>query len=70
MALCVGITKQAAAGYEPHEYTEPGTGLVLEYNLYVPNNYDAAKKYPLLVFLHAAGQADVSLIAALRRKAR
>ncbi|RYZ08044.1 MAG: hypothetical protein EOO73_10145 [Myxococcales bacterium] len=49
---------QAWAGYEPHKYTEPGTGLVLEYNLYVPANYDAGRKYPLLVFLHAAGTAD------------
>lgn len=56
IALSLGVTSQAAADYEPHKYTEPGTGLVLEYNLYVPNDYDENQEYPLLVFLHAAGQ--------------
>ncbi|MDF3068943.1 MAG: esterase [Polyangiaceae bacterium] len=58
-ALAGGATLATAgsawAGYEPHKYTEPGTGLVLEYNLYVPDGYEAGRKYPLLVFLHAAG---------------
>lgn len=54
--MCVLLTtNHAAAGYEGHKYVEPGTGLVLEYNLYVPASYDATKKYPLLIFLHAAG---------------
>lgn len=56
VAVCVLLTtSRANAGYEGHKYVEPGTGLVLEYNLYVPAQYDATKKYPLLVFLHAAG---------------
>jgi Putative esterase len=57
-ALCLAITSQASAGYEGHKYTEPGTGQVLEYNLYVPNDYDETKSYPLLVFLHAANNTN------------
>lgn len=47
--------RQARADYEPRTYKEPGTGRVLDYNLYVPDDYNPAKKYPILVFLHAAG---------------
>jgi hypothetical protein len=54
--LCWGVA--ARADYEPHKYTEPGSGRVLEYYLYVPEGYDEAQKYPLLVLLHAAGQPE------------
>ena len=45
----------ARADYEPNRYEEPGTKQVLEYNLYVPGNLVPGTKYPLLVYLHAAG---------------
>lgn len=47
-------TALASADYQANKYTEPGTNLVLEYNLYVPANVVAGTKYPLLVYLHAA----------------
>ena len=47
----------ARADYQANMYTDPATNEVLQYNLFVPNNYDPATKYPLLVFLHAAGTA-------------
>lgn len=37
-------------------YTDPNyDNKQLMYNLYVPENYDSSKKYPLVVFMHDAG---------------
>lgn len=36
-------------------FTDPGTGLTLAYNLYVPADYDPARRYPLVLFMHDAG---------------
>ena len=36
-------------------YTDP-LGNMLPYRLFVPKNYDAAKAYPLVTFLHGAGE--------------
>ncbi len=35
--------------------SDPATGNVVEYNLYVPKNYDPSKSYPLVLFMHDAG---------------
>lgn len=48
-------TPAAQADYQPKKYTDPATNEVLDYNLYVPDTIDPQVKYPLLVFLHAAG---------------
>lgn len=37
------------------EFHDPKTGDKLKYNLFTPANYDAAKSYPLVLFMHDAG---------------
>lgn len=41
--------------YEKKEYT-PGNGKVLPYRILYPEQYDKSKKYPLILFLHGAGE--------------
>jgi poly(3-hydroxybutyrate) depolymerase len=54
--LWPGVSK---ADYVGNKYTDPTTGQVLEYNVYVPAGYDQTKKYPLMVFLHAANTNQI-----------
>ena len=44
-----------AGDYEPAVYTD-AAGKTLSYQLHKPKDYDAAKKYPLVVFLHGSGE--------------
>ncbi len=48
------LSRSASADYVPNKYTDATTGEVLEYNVFVPVGYDAAKSYPLTVVMHAA----------------
>ncbi|RWR07926.1 peptidase [Paenirhodobacter populi] len=37
------------------EFNDPETGKLLRYNLFVPKDYDPARRYPLVLFMHDAG---------------
>nr|WP_249291466.1 hypothetical protein [Campylobacter curvus] len=47
------------------EFKDPKTGQTLRYNLFVPKNYDKAKSYPLVLFMHDAGVTGTNTIATL-----
>ena len=51
------------------EYKDPTNGNILKYNLYVPKNYNKNKSYPLVLFIHDAGNvsnnSDITLIQGL-----
>lgn len=41
---------------QPHLFTDSATGKTLPYRIFIPANYDATKTYPLILFLHGAGE--------------
>lgn len=51
--------------YQLLSFTDPETGFVMEYELFVPEDYDASQSYPMIMFIpdsRAAGQdAEYSL---------
>lgn len=45
--------------YQLLTFTDPDTGFVMQYELFVPENYDAAERYPMIMFIpdsRAAGR--------------
>ncbi len=46
--------------FQQLEFTDPNTGITLNYNLYSPKNYDACKSYPLVLFIHDMGVVSVN----------
>ncbi len=48
-------------------YTDAETNLTMPYNIYLPSNYDSAKKYPIVFALHGSGQRSQSLDMVLKR---
>lgn len=41
--------------FQTLRFKDPETGLLLDYNLYIPKNLDPDAKYPLVLFMHDAG---------------
>lgn len=49
--------------FKQETYKDPKTGKSITYNLYLPDNYDASKKYPMVVFI-----ADASCVSSNPKK--
>ncbi len=54
-----------ADDFEARTYTSPD-GQLLSYRLLTPRNYDAKEKYPVVLFLHGAGERGSDNQAQLR----
>ncbi|MDB5855842.1 MAG: hypothetical protein JWR22_3883 [Herminiimonas sp.] len=48
--------KPVADAFLKFNYTDAATGASMPYRLFVPVNYDPAKRYPLVMFLHGGGE--------------
>ncbi len=62
------VPAQPAEIYAARTFTSPD-GRTLGYRLLMPKNYDAAQKYPLVLFLHGAGERGTDNIAQLKNGA-
>ena len=53
--------------FQQFRFTDPQTGLQLSYNLFVPKDYDAAKSYPLVLFMHDLGVTGTNPMRTLQQ---
>ncbi|MCB0166559.1 MAG: prolyl oligopeptidase family serine peptidase, partial [Anaerolineae bacterium] len=51
------LIAETESKFQPYTYTDTETDLTLPYNLYLPDDYDPAKSYPMVVFI-----ADMSVV--------
>ena len=49
--ICTSITAPIIEKFQQFTYTDPATGISMPYNLFLPEGYDANKKYPLIFFV-------------------
>ena len=67
-ALFAPFVSRAAEAYEARTFAGEGGGQ-MGYRLLTPRNYDAKKKYPLVLFLHGAGERGTDNAAQLKHGA-
>ena len=63
----LSLREQIAPKFQTLTFIDPETGLSMDYNLFVPKNYDPAKKYPLLMFIADASTAGLGAMAPLKQ---
>ena len=45
------LIKTEVPKFKQFTYTDENSGIIIEYNLFIPNNYDVNKKYPMVQFI-------------------
>lgn len=53
--------------FRQFRFTDPATGLMLDYNLFVPMGYDPAQSYPLVLFMHDGGVTGSNPLRTLKQ---
>src|SRR4051794_20424151 len=68
LAFVAPVASRAADEYEPRTFTG-ADGAQLGYRLLKPRDFDATKKYPLVLFLHGSGERGTDNTAQLKNGA-
>lgn len=61
------VTNLVVDDFRQAEFSDPKTGDRLKYNLFIPRDYDPAKSYPLVLFMHDAGATSTDPLTTLRQ---
>ena len=63
------VLNRLVDAFQPRSVTDAATGITLKYNLFVPRDYDPARTYPLVLFMHDASATsevqDTTLVQGL-----
>lgn len=59
------VSRLVVDDFKPLYYTDADTGNTLMYNLYVPENYDETKSYPMVMFVHDASAVNTEISTTL-----
>ncbi len=61
------VSNLVADSFAQHIFSDPATGDAVQYNLFVPRNYDPSRSYPLVLFMHDAGVTDTDVKTTLKQ---
>ncbi|MBQ9314294.1 MAG: prolyl oligopeptidase family serine peptidase [Clostridia bacterium] len=61
------ILAEVESKYQQLEFQDSETGITLAYNLFVPENYDESKEYPLILFMTDSSVVGKNTTAALEQ---
>lgn len=61
----LAMRAQIAPTFKQLTFTDEKTGVTMDYNLFIPKNYDASKKYPLVLFMADASTVGKGVMAPL-----
>lgn len=53
----LSVIREGSSQFVQHTYTDPGTGISLSYNLYIPTDYLPGRTYPLVMYIPDATAA-------------
>lgn len=59
--------REGASKFTQHTYTDPKTGISLDYNLYIPTDYLPGRTYPLVMYIPDATAAGKSAAEIVRQ---